>query len=173
MEIARVGTWEISTGEWVVAAEDLAAAVAAHEAGVLRNPVLKIGHQDPRFDGGPALGRLDHLRLADGGQSLVCDLVDVPKAVAALLPTAYPDRSVEAIRGYTDPEGRTWALVITALALLGQAAPGITNLAAITDLYGVAASARIVCAAHQFRPDPDRRHRAVAVAAARRRRTHR
>lgn len=175
VEIARVGTWQISTGEWVVTPEDLAAAVEAHRAGVLRRPVLRIGHTDPRFDGGPALGRLDNLRTADAGQSLVCDLVDVPRAVAALLPSAYPDRSIEALQGYTDPAGRVWPLVVTGLALLGETAPGIDTLADVAELFDVAASRRILAAHSVFRPDaPDlRRQLAVAVAAARRRRTHR
>lgn len=173
VEIARVGTWEISTGVWAVTAEDLAGAVAAHQAGVLRRPVLRIGHTDPRFDGGPALGRLDNLRLAEGGASLICDLVDVPRAVAALLPAAYPDRSVEALRNYEAPDGTIWPLVITGLALLGATAPGIDSLADITNLFGVAAASRVVLAASTFRPsdsDHERRPLAVAVAAARRRR---
>ena len=139
----------------------------------LRRPVLKIGHTDPRFDGSPALGRLDNLRLADAGRSLICDLVDVPRAVARLLPTAYPDRSVEALRNYEAPDGTVWPLVVTALALLGETAPGIDTLAEITDLYGIAAS-RVNLPAKAFQPDDTApRQRAVAVAAARRRRTHR
>ncbi|WP_018599663.1 hypothetical protein [Mycobacterium sp. 155] len=174
VQIAKAGTWEISTGEWTVTASDLAAAVDAHKAGVLRRPVLKIGHSDPRFDGTPALGRLDNLRLVDGGNTLVCDLIDVPRAVAALLPHAYPDRSVEALTDYTAPDGKVWPLVVTGLALLGETAPGIDNLAAITDLYGVAASKRVFAAASLFDTDnSSTRHRAVQVAAARRRRTHR
>ncbi len=173
VEIARVGTWAISTGEWTVTTDALAAAVTAHQAGVLRRPVLKIGHTDPRFDGSPALGRLDNLRLADAGRSLICDLVDVPRAVARLLPTAYPDRSVEAMRNYEAPDGTVWPLVVTALALLGETAPGIDTLAEITDLYGIAAS-RVNLPAKAFQPDDTApRQRAVAVAAARRRRTHR
>lgn len=175
VEIVRVGTWEVSTGTWTVTAEDLASAVAAHRAGAIPRPVLKIGHQDPRFDGQPALGRLDNLRLADRGRALVCDLEDVPRPVAALLPNAYPHRSVEAQQNYTDPDGRVWPLVIRSLALLGAVAPGIDNLADIQDLFGVAASRRIIAEASVFRPDdaPVRRHRAVVVAAARRTRTAR
>jgi hypothetical protein len=178
VEIARAGSWQVSTGEWTVTPEDLAAAVAAHKAGVIRRPVLKIGHTDPRFDGGPALGRLDNLRTADHGQSLVCDLVDVPRAVAALLPTAYPDRSVEALTNFQTPDGTVWPLVVTGLALLGETAPGVDNLADVADLFGVAAAAssssrRIVLAASTFRPPAAQVRRAVAVAAARRQRTHR
>lgn len=172
VELVRVGTWEISTGEWAVTADDLRAAVAAHAAGVLPRPRLKIGHTDPRFDGSPALGRVDNLRLTDGDAVLVGDFVDVPAAVASLLPHSYPSRSVEALIDYTAPDGTVWPLVIQAVALLGGTAPGIETLADITGLYGVAASAarRVVVAAT---PRPGDRSRAVAVARARRTRTAR
>lgn len=175
VQIAKAGTWEISTGQWTVTAADLDAAVTAHKAGVLRRAVLKIGHSDPRFDGSPALGRLDNLRLTDNGNTLVCDLVDVPRAVAALLPHAYPDRSVEALTNYTAPDGKVWPLVVTGLALLGETAPGIDSLAEVADLYGVAASRRVFAAARTFDAavDTELRRRAVQVAAARRQRTHR
>ncbi|KUH89802.1 hypothetical protein [Mycobacterium sp. IS-1556] len=176
VELVRVGTWQISTGDWTVTPADLASAVAAHKAGVLRIPVLKIGHQDPRFDGGPALGRVDNLRLAEGGQVLIGDFVDVPKPIATLLPRAWPDRSVEALINYEGPDGTVWPLVITAVALLGETAPGVDNLADIAETYGVAAARRISVAASTFHPDDHaaaERRRAVAVAAARRRRTNR
>lgn len=176
VELVRTGTWSISTGTWTVTAEDLRSAVEAHAAGVLRRPVLKIGHTDPRFDGGPALGRVDFLRLADAGNTLIGDFVDVPAAVAKLLPHSYPSRSVEARLDYVDADGRTWPLVIEAVALLGETAPGVSSLADVADLFGVAASSgrRVTIAAAAFRPSDDAaRARAVAVAAARRRRTHR
>lgn len=174
VELIRAGTWQISTGEWTVTPADLTAAVAAHNAGVLRKPVLKIGHTDPRFDGGPALGRIDNLRVTDGGHALVGDFVDVPAAIASLLPHSYPSRSVEALIDYTAPDGRVWPLVLTAVALLGEVAPGISNLADVADLYGVAASsARRIVVAMTPPPDPQARARAVAVARARRNRTHR
>jgi hypothetical protein len=178
IELVKVGTWQISTGEWTVSPSDLQSAVAAHKAGVLRRPVIKLGHQDPGFEG-PALGYVDNLHLADGGNTLVGDLVNVPAAVANLLPRAYPDRSVEGLVDYEDPStGQVWPLVLTACALLGASAPGVDTLKSLQDvaaLYGVAAAARrITIAASAFHPDPAAaRHRAVAVAAARRRRTNR
>lgn len=176
VELIRVGTWEISSGEWAVTADDLRAAVAAHTAGVVRRPVLKIGHTDPRFDGGPALGRIDNLRITDGGNTLVGDFVDVPGPVATLLPHSYPSRSVEALLDYEAPDGTVWPLVLTAVALLGQTAPGIETLADITALHGVAASSarRVVVAATPPRSNrPADRARAIAVARARRTRSAR
>lgn len=176
VELVRVGTWEISSGEWTVSTDDLRSAVAAHAAGVLPRPRLKIGHTDPRFDGGSALGRVDNLRLADGGNTLVGDFVDVPAAVATLLPHSYPSRSVEALLDYTAPDGTVWPLVIQAVALLGSTAPGIETLADITNLYGVAASSarRVVVAAVPPRGGRPATHvRAIAVARARRTRNTR
>ena len=80
VELVRVGTWSISTGEWTVTADDLASAVAAHRAGVLRRPVIKLGHVGPMRDASPALGYVDNLRTADGGTTLVGNLVDVPNS---------------------------------------------------------------------------------------------
>ncbi|MES3666088.1 MULTISPECIES: hypothetical protein [Mycobacterium] len=114
-------------------------------------------------------------RLTNGGATLVGDFVDVPAAVASLLPHSYPSRSVEALIDYTAPDGTVWPLVLTAVALLGQTAPGIETLADLTDLYGVAASSarRVVVAATPAHPEHAMRARAVAVARARRTRAQR
>lgn len=174
VELVRAGVHEISTGTWTVTPDDLRDAVAAHQAGALRRPVLKIGHQDPRFDGGFALGRIDNLRLAENDSLLIADFVDVPAAVAALLPDRYPSRSVEARTDYQDTTGRTWKLVIEAVALLGGTAPGIPDLAEIPNGVAAATGRRIVLACVRYGPtDPAVRARAVKIAAARRRRTHR
>lgn len=182
VELIRAGKWRIRTGEWTVTPDHLAAAVEAHRAGVLRKPVISLGHDGPMRDAAPALGYLDNLRLADGGNTLIGDLVGVPKGVADLLPHAYPDRSVEAVQDY-EADGRTWPLVLTGLALLGATAPGVPTLRSLQDvgaLYGVPMAAssgarRITIAASTFHPDlaAAARQRAVVVARARRTRQHR
>ncbi|MGD9517531.1 MULTISPECIES: hypothetical protein [Mycolicibacterium] len=177
VELVKVGTWQPggTVGDWTVTAEHLAAAIDAHRAGVLRKPVVKIGHDDPRFDGGPALGYVDGLRLADGGSTLVGDLVNVPAPVAKLLPHAYPDRSIEALVDFTDQAGKSWPLVLTGLALLGAADPAVETLRSLQDvgaLYGIDVAAKRIVLATNHGAGGGRR-RAVAVAAARRRRTHR
>ncbi len=77
-------------------------------------------------DAAPALGRVTNLRLADGGNTLVADFTDVPKAVAALMPKAWPQRSVEALIDYEAPDGRRWPLVIEAVAYSVRNCPAWT-----------------------------------------------
>jgi hypothetical protein len=141
---------------------------------------LKIGHDDPRFDGGPSLGNLDNLRVV--GDTLLADFVNVPAGVAKLLPFSYRDRSVEGVFGYRDGTGRTWRFIVTACALLGERAPAVHTLAQLGELYGVddvaaaaASGRRVIVATSAFHPEDldARRRRAVAVAAARWRRTNR
>jgi hypothetical protein len=126
-------------------------------------------------DGAPALGRVRNLRTSSGGDVLLGDFVEVPKAVAAMMPKAWPQRSVEGLVDYTDTSGRSWRLVITACALLGATMPGVDGLADVNDvaeLYGIAAK-RVAIAARTLTPEADEsRSRAVQVAAARRRRTN-
>ena len=176
VELIRVGTWEISTGTWTVTPADLVAAVAAHRAGVLRKPVVKIGHLDERFDGEPALGHLDNLTITDNGHTLLGDLVGVPALLADVAASAYPSRSVEGIQDYTDPAGNSYSFVLTAVALLGATAPGVSALRSLADvgqLYGIAAAAtgRRVIRLHTTAPGvtDTRRRVVVRVAAARRR----
>lgn len=181
VELLKAGRWDGVGGTFTITADDIEHAVEAHRAGAMRKPVIKIGHSDPRFDGSPALGYVDNLRLTDDGETLLGDLVNVPAAVAKLLPRAYPDRSIEGLYDYQAPDGAVWPFVITALALLGASAPAVRNLKSLQDvqaLYDIAAAHRgrpVTIAAAVFHPtDLDaRRRRAVQVAAARRRRTHR
>jgi hypothetical protein len=180
LELLKTGRWDGLNGEFEFGPEHLASAVEAHEAGIIRKPVVKLGHTG-MGDASPALGYVDRLRLTDGGMTLVGDLAGVPKAVATLLPRAWPDRSIEGYMEFTDDTGRVWPFVLSALALLGAAAPAVRTLKSLQDvaeLYDVAAAHRgrpVTIAASAFHPaDLDaHRRRAVQVAAARRRRTHR
>jgi hypothetical protein len=184
VELVKVGTWECVNGTWSITAAMLRAAVDAHRAGPVRKPVIKLGHEGPMRDAAPALGYVDGLRLADGGNTLVGDLVNVPAPVANLIPHAYPSRSIEAWMDYEAPDGTVWPFLITGLALLGATGPGcetLTSLQDVAGLYGVdvAAAQRgrpVLIAASAFRSDVAARAaraRAVQVAAARRRRTNR
>ncbi|WP_328856363.1 hypothetical protein OG579_13675 [Williamsia herbipolensis] len=186
VEILKTGTWDASTGPWTVTREQLRSAVDAHAAGVIRRPVIKLGHDDPRFDGGPSFGYLDNLRLADGGKTLVADMCSVPAWLAKAIPSHYPDRSVEGMQDLKtlypdrkidahadvkDTQGTTWPLVITGVALLGATAPAVTTLESLQQL--VAAKSVTIAASFGTTTTGRPRDRAVTVAAARRRRTYR
>jgi hypothetical protein len=124
VEIARVGTFRLSTGEHTFTREQLAAAVANADN---YTPRIGIGHEDPRFDapeldGDPAFGKVVNLRLAEDGDLLLGDLAEMPAWLADNAPAAYPGRSLEGVAKQDDLEIRT-------VKLLGTTKPGITTLA--------------------------------------------
>ena len=140
VELAQAGTWRLSSGEATITREDLAAAVAALDCPAVRNPVLKLGHVDSRFDGEPAVGWVSNLRLADDGNTVVGDYRGMPAWLGDILPSAYPDRSIEATRQFRCQIGHTHQMVITAVALLGVTAPGIGTLESLQDVAALYAS---------------------------------
>lgn len=159
VEIARPGTWKLSSGELTVTPEMLAdAARYAQRPGARPSPV-KLGHVDPRFDGDPALGWLGNLRVEDdNGPVLKGDITGMPDWLAAAAPDHWPDRSMEGWADFTADDGETYSLVVDGLALLGVTPPGMSSIRSLRDLpqaLGVAASARIVARAPGPPPDPD------------------
>lgn len=135
VEIVSTGTYQLASGEATFTADDLVAAVAALDDPAVQTPRLKIGHTDPRFDGEPALGKAENLRVSEDGQTLLCDFTGVPRWLADIMPSAYPSRSIE---GWTNAEtasGKKHALVITAVALLGVSLPGVATLDDLQSLY--------------------------------------
>lgn len=141
--ICKVGTWHTMLGDWECTAEQLADAVTAQRHPAFRSPVLKLGHNDPRFtdgeilgDGEPAVGRLENLRLTEDGLTLLADLVGVPAWLDEIMASAYPSRSIEAMTDVVAPDGTEFAMVVTGLALLGVTRPAIESLGDIADLYG-------------------------------------
>lgn len=132
--IAKVGTWDASTGTVTITRADLAAAVVAYHPPGIRKPILKIGHEDPRFDGEPALGTVTNLRLTDKGNTLVADFEGVPEWLEATMPDRYPDRSLEGVFGMEDINGTEHRLAITAVALLGVTPPAITTLETLREV---------------------------------------
>lgn len=141
VELMHVGTWDISTGEATFTGDDLRAAIAAQDCPAVRRPVLKLGHTDPRFDGEPAVGWIGN--LSTDGSTLWGDYTGMPRWLADVAASAYPDRSIEGWYDYTCQLGHTHPFVLTGVALLGVTAPGIGTLESLQDvatLYGVAAS---------------------------------
>jgi hypothetical protein len=149
VELVRAGTWPASTGPVTITTADLRAMMAAAADPEVDRAALKIGHVDPRFDGEPALGWVENLRLE--GDRLVGDLVEVPEMLAELMPRAFRRRSVEIAWRVRTPAGATYTAALTALALLGVAAPAVKGLADVAALYGrTAATATIITGgAHQ------------------------
>ncbi len=140
VELARTGSWALSTGRWNPKAEDFAAAVAALNCPAVKPARIRLGHVDPRFDGEPAVGHVGNLRVEAGGHSLIGDLAKVPGWLPQVVNAAYPDRSVEGVYGHVCSLGHTHPFVLTGLALLGVTAPGVGTLRSIDDvgaLYGV------------------------------------
>lgn len=134
-ELMKVGNWKVRSGhDFKVTPELIKAAVAAHEAGVLRKPTIRIGHGDERFSGDPAMGFVDNLRISEDGDTLYGDLLGVPQGFAEIMPSAYPSLSIEGMYDYTAADGTTHDFVLTGLALLGATAPGISDLKSVQDV---------------------------------------
>jgi hypothetical protein len=124
VEIARTGTFPLSSGRHTFTRAQLAAAVRNAEK---RRPRIGIGHKDPRWkaasdqDGDPALGLVDNLTLEEDGDLLVGDFVDIPDWFDRVLPSKYPGRSLEGPCEGDD-------LTIETVKLLGTTMPGIHSL---------------------------------------------
>jgi len=145
VQLMRTGTWDASTGRIKVTPDDLAAIVAAAADRVVDRAPIKIGHRDDRFqgpdgepparEGEPAYGWVENLRLADGGNTLIGDLVGIPGKLAAIIPAAFRRRSVEIAYGLRTVAGKVYRAVLTGLALLGQSAPAVKGLDDVLALY--------------------------------------
>jgi hypothetical protein len=153
VELMKIGKWDISTGEWTVTPALIAAAIDAHSSGVLRKPVIRLGHNDARFSGDPAVGYVDNLRASADGSTLIGDLVGMPQWLGDIMASAYPDRSIEGLYDYTAPDGSEYPFILTGLALLGATRPGVESLQSLQDvarLYDIAAAGRIGGTAVEF-----------------------
>jgi hypothetical protein len=146
-ELMKVGKWAVhSGGEFNVTPDLIKAALSAHEAGVLRKPVIRLGHNDARFTGDPAMGWVDNVRASEDGSTLYGDLVGVPKWLADNMPAAYPSLSIEGMYGYTAPDGTTHDFILTGLGLLGATPPGIGALKSVQDVEALFSDEAIAAA---------------------------
>ena len=134
VELVRTGQWSASTGVATITRQDLTEAVAAMSCPAVRDPIIKLGHVDPRFDGQPAIGRITNLSVVNGC-SLVGDLTGMPAWMGPVLASAYPSRSIEGEWNFKCSVGHTHPFVITALALLGVTEPAISSLDDIAELW--------------------------------------
>lgn len=158
VEIARPGSWQLGTGD-VDITEDMIYD-AADYASLPGSPSvpIRLGHYDPRFDGEPAMGWVDNLRVKEDEESgepvLIGDLSGMPEWLEASLPTAWPNRSFEGWGDY-EVDGRKYGMVVDALALLGVSPPGISSIKSLRDVpkaLGIAASRRIVATQRRVPP---------------------
>lgn len=144
VEIAQTGQWTLSSGTVTLTDDDFANAIAALDCPAVRNPVIKLGHTDTRFDGEPAIGWVDNMATTDSGHTIVGDFMGMPGWLGPIMASSYPDRSMEATWDFMCQLGHVHPYVITAVALLGVTRPGIGTLESIQDipsLYGVEAVA--------------------------------
>jgi hypothetical protein len=149
-ELMKVGKWSPhrggdADGGWEVTPELITAAIGAHQAGVLRKPVIRLGHNDPRFTGDPAVGWVDNLYASADGNTLLGDLVGLPEWLGDILPSAYPSVSIEGLYDYTGADGAEHEFILTGLALLGVTPPAIGDLKSVQDvgrLYDITAAGR-------------------------------
>lgn len=148
VELSAIGTWRASTGITTFTPEDMVNAVAALECPGVRNPVLKLGHDEPdstsgvRWDGEPAVGWVGNMHM--DGAKLIGDFMGMPAWLAdqqddglSVIASAYPDRSVEIRRPFVCQIGHTHPSVITAVAFLGVYAPGVGVLKSMQDVYAI------------------------------------
>lgn len=135
--LVETGTWQASTGEVTFTSGDLYAAVAALSDSAVKTPRMRFGHTKPGegmaassggFEEQPCVGKFTNLRVENEGTALIGDLVGVPAWLAAILPVAYPNRSVEAFFGVTTSTGKKHGMVITSVALLGESLPAVSTL---------------------------------------------
>lgn len=147
VELVKVGTWgghalteaaqedkDKNGGVKVTEEMVVAMAEAGQDPEVALAP-MKPGHFDDRFDGEPAMGWVRNLRVSEDKTTLLGDLVDIPVPLYPLIKTGYKQRSVEYGLEHTTPSGKTYAAVLTGLALLGTKAPAITSLSEMADVY--------------------------------------
>ncbi len=144
VDLVAAGTWSLSTGEATFTTDDLASAIEASQCPAVGDPVIKLGHVDPRFDGEPAVGHVKNMELTSQGTVITGDLADMPGWLAAVGSSAYPNRSIEGAWDLKCSIGHVHPFAITALALLGVSGPGVGVLGSLEDvaaLYGLAEAA--------------------------------
>jgi hypothetical protein len=139
--IVQTGTWQASSGEWVVTRDDIQAAIESVRDPAIRLPRIWIGHDPERAtpaseQGGPAVGWMSNLQATRDGDVLLADL-HVPPLLAETMHAHFPGRSVEAFTDVTTATGVTHKLVIEGVALLGRELPAVETLEDIAELWGM------------------------------------
>jgi hypothetical protein len=140
--------YQLSTGPATFTPEDVQDFVASQDDPAIVPPRLKIGHTSVLSsdeaqgilrdgdDGAPALGKVVDIWYDENQMMAIGDYVGVPGWLAAIMPFAYPNRSIEGFQEAQTVSGHTWGLVVHAVALLGVVWPGCSTLEDLPLLYG-------------------------------------
>lgn len=139
--IMETGTFNLfGGGEQIFTDEDLEAAANAPKIDkAIKQPRQGVGHESELGDGEPAFGTYQDLRVKASGrgtQILYGDLHGVPRWLAKILPSAFPNRSIEGERNHVSASGVTHKLVVESVKLLGVILPGISTLSDLRHMYG-------------------------------------
>jgi hypothetical protein len=135
--LCETGDWDAMTGPVTFTVADFQAAVAALDCPAVRRPILKLGHVGQHGQptmGAPAIGWVDNLHTEVDGNRLAGDYAGMPAWLAEILPSAYPDRSIEGTWDFKCALGHTHDFVIRAVALLGVDEPAVGTLASLQDI---------------------------------------
>lgn len=142
VDLMATGTWPLASGTTTFTTADLQHIIEAAQCPAVGDPVIKLGHSDPRFDGEPALGQVKNMQVSEDGTKLTGDLTGMPEWLGNVISASYPNRSVEGQAPYTCTMGHTHAFALTGLALLGVTKPGIGNLSSVDDVRQLLAASR-------------------------------
>jgi hypothetical protein len=153
VDLIATGQWSLSTGEVTFTTDDLANAIDATSCPAVPVPVIKLGHVDPRFDGEPAVGLVKNMSLTAGGNKITGDLTGLPAWLGDTMATVYPDRSIEGTYDFVCQIGHLHPFVITGLALLGVASPGVGVLNSLDDVEALITAAAAKDPGHPWKLD--------------------
>ena len=134
--ILEVGMeWPAASGPATVTFADLEAIVSSQEDSEISGARLKIGHWDQPdglvFASEPSLGTFTNYSIVNG-ITLYADLVGCPQWFTEIMPTCFPNRSIEGYQQFKTQRGKTYHMILTAVSLLGVEPQAITSL---PDLY--------------------------------------
>lgn len=147
VELIEVGEWLTSSGPAEFTKAHLQGIMESQGDPFVKEPRLIIGHtpggsqepgpgmgKDGFFGEQPTIGKFVNLRLVENDTKIVADLVGVPKWLGDILPTAYPNRSVEVYYDVTTAKG-SYQAIMPRVAALGINLPAVASLEDLQVLY--------------------------------------
>jgi hypothetical protein len=145
VELVSLGTWQASTGTVNFTKAHLDSIIASQSDPYIKPPRLILGHtpgdypagtgQDGYFGEQPTIGKFVNLRLNDTEDTIVADLVGVPKWLSEILPTAFPNRSVEVYWNVKTQSGSKYPAIMPRVAALGVNLPAVASLEDLQVMY--------------------------------------